>query len=257
MNYELYRVKSVQKAMQALKLFNNECTEISLSKLSKELGTHKSTAYRIAMTLCEEGFLRWNPTDGTYSLGLKILELSSTLLQSLELRTKARPYMEILNKVSGEFVHLGVRDKSEVVYVDKIEGNRGIRLYSEIGKRASCHCTALGKALLSGLSNQEVIGLFKNKELKPLTPNTIVSIPALLENLEEIRNKGYALDLEEHEPLVYCVAAPIKNYNGTHIASISITTIIKDFNESLLNKYIEATLDASAKVSAEMGYVSN
>ncbi len=254
MSYEVYRIKSVEKALHTLKLFINNRTEITLNELSQELGVHKSTGYRIAVTLCEEGFLRWDSYKGTYSLGLKILELSATLVHSLELRTRARPYLEKLNQDLDEFIHLGVLDGGDVVYIDKIDRNRSIRLYSEIGKRVPCYCTALGKALLAGLSDHEVKNLIKGKSFKRYTSNTIVTLPDLLDHLKEVRKKGYALDLEEHEPLIYCVAAPIRDYTGKYIAALSVTSIIKQFTEEMLDRYIKLTLEVADRISADMGY---
>lgn len=254
MSYDTYRVKSIQKALNTLKLFNSNRLEIGLAELSEELGVHKSTAYRIAVTLCEEGFLRWNPYKGTYRLGLKILELGATLIHSLELITQARPYLEKMRSDLGDTIHLGVLDDGEVVYVDKIDGNRGIRLYSKVGFRVPCHCTALGKALLSGFTNEEVKTILRNKNLKRFTSNTIVSLPELLRNLEEVRKKGYALDLEEHESLVYCVSVPIKDYSGKNIAALSVTAIIKHFTEDILDRYIDVTREVASRISYEMGY---
>ncbi len=254
MNYDSYRIKSIQKALQTLKLFIGNRGEISLSNISEELGVHKSTAYRIAITLTEEGFLRWDPYKGTYSLGLKILELGTSLIYSLELRTQARAHLEKMNLDLEETINLGVLDGGSVVYIDKIEGNRTIKLYSEVGKRAPCHCTALGKALLAGLTDHEVRTIMKNKGLKRFTSNTIVSLPAFLKHLQEVRSKGYALDLEEHEPLVYCVAAPIKDHQGRHIAALSTTSIIKHFTSKMMERNIKVTREVASRISADMGY---
>ncbi len=97
MNYSQYRIKSIEKALYALKMFHKHRSEVTLKELSQELGVHKSTAYRIALTLTEGGFLHWDPVKGTYSLGLRILELGSILEESLELRTQARPHLEKLH----------------------------------------------------------------------------------------------------------------------------------------------------------------
>ncbi len=255
MNYSLYRIKSIERALHTLQLFDGNRTKISLGELSEELGVHKSTAYRIAVTLTEEGFLRWDNRSGTYRLGLKILGLGANLIQNMELRSQARPHLKKLHEDLGETVNLGVLDDGEVVYIDKIEGKRSIKLYSEVGKRAPCHCTALGKALLSGASRKEIKAIVEKKGLKRFTPNTIVTTNDFLEHLEEVKNKGYAVDQEEHEPLVYCVAAPIRDYSGKITAALSTTSIMKDFEENILRRNIEATVTVGRTVSAEMGYL--
>ncbi|HSW36624.1 MAG TPA: IclR family transcriptional regulator, partial [Candidatus Limnocylindrales bacterium] len=210
-----------------LGLFSARQPNLNLSELSEGLGVHKSTAYRLAVTLAEGGLLRWNQQKGTYSLGLKILNLGSLLINSLELRSQARPYLEKLASEINETVHLAVLDRDEVVYIDKLEVSRGIRIFSDIGKRAPCHCTALGKALLADLPTETVRLILKKKGMKCYTPNTITSIIAFLDHLEEVRLNDYALDMEEHEPLIYCIAAPIRDFSRKTIATISVTMIMK------------------------------
>ena len=254
MNYNSYRVKSIEKAMLMLKLFTPKCSELTLGELSEGLAVHKSTAYRIAVTLSEGGFLRRNSQKGTYSLGLKILNLSSTLINSLELRTQARPYLEKLVKEINETVHLGVLDQDEVVYIDKLDASRGIRIFSDIGKRAPCHCTALGKALLADLPPETVRRILEKKGMKCYTPNTIVNVSSFLEHMIKVKQDGYALDLEEHEPLVHCIAVPIRDYTQNTIATLSVTFIIKNFSEGILNNYISIIKEAGIKISSDMGY---
>lgn len=254
MKYDAYRVKSVEKAIQILRLFSAKEPEINLGEISRALKVHKSTAYRTAVTLVEGGLLRWNPQKGTYSLGLKILNLSSTLMNSLELRTQARPYLEKLVSELNETVHLAVLDHDEVVYIDKLEASRGIRLFSDIGKRAPCHCTALGKVLLADHPAESLRLILSRKGMKCYTPNTITSIPTFMDHLEEVRQQGWALDLEEHEPLIYCIAVPVRDYSRTTIASLSMTMIIKDYCEDTLQGFIPVMKEAGARISAEMGY---
>jgi len=238
-----------------LNLFSPKQSELSLGDLSKALKVHKSTAYRIAVTMVEGGLLRWNPRKATYSLGLTILNLSSSLINSLELRTQARPYLEKLVSEVNETVHLAVLDQDEVVYIDKLESSRGIRIFSDIGKRGPCHCTALGKALLIDLPPERVRLILEKRGMKCYTQSTITGIPAFLEHLNEVREKGYALDLGEHEPLIYCVAVSIKDFTQKTVAALSITLIVKHYTESVLSPIIPIMVETGAKISAEMGYL--
>lgn len=256
MSYESYQVKSVEKALRILKLFNSY-EEVSLTMMSEMLGVHKSTAYRLAMTLCNEGFLRWDNQKGVFRLGLKVLELSASLIHGIELRNIARPYLEKLQQELGEFIHLGILDDGNVVYIDKIEGKKSIRLYSEIGKRVPCHCTALGKVLLADLSDHEVKNMLKGKSFKRYTSNTIKNLHDYLDHLEEVREKGYAKDIEEHEPMVHCVAAPVRDYTGKCIAALSVTSIVKRFNQKMIDHYCKCIMEVAQNISEEMGYYDN
>ena len=238
-----------------LRLFSAKSPELTLNEMSIALGIHKSSAHRIAVTLSEGGFLKWNSSKGNYSLGLRILELSGILTNNLEIRAQARPNLEQLHKKTNEMVHLAVLDEGNVVYIDKLESKEGIRLYSEIGKRAPCHCTGLGKALLSGLSNEEVRAILNNKGMKLFTSNTIVDIESFLKHLDIIRERGYALDIEEHEPMVHCVAVPIKDYTCKCIAAASVTVITRNiYVDEMLEKYKNLMLSTGEAISSELGY---
>lgn len=256
MKHRSYRIKSVEKAIRLLMLFTVKSPSLTLNQLSEGLGVHRSTAYRIAMTLVEEGFLRWSAERGTYSLGLKILELSSVLINSLELRFHARPHLERLRHDTGETVHLAVLEQGEVVYIDKLDAARGIQLYSGVGKKTPCHCTALGKVLLAGLPESKVRSILEDKGMKSFTPNTLVSVRSFLAHLERVRRDDFALDLEEHEQLIYCVAVPIRDHSRKTIAALSITLIFKEFSEEMMDRYITAAREAGARISTEMGYIT-
>lgn len=258
MHYDLYKIKSIEKAINMLKLFNSKSPELTLNELGKALNIHKSSAHRIAVTLANGGLLKWDPYKGTYSLGLMLLELSGVLSNNLEIRSQARPNLEKLHQDTGELVHLVVLDDGEIVYIDKVESKKGIRLYSEIGKRALCHCTALGKAILSGLPNESVRAILKEKGMKRFTQNTIVEIPELIKQLEEVRKNGYALDMEEHEPMIYCLAVPIKDYSGKCIAAVSITCIARNSAEvNLVDNYKDIMLKTGKQISCELGYIED
>lgn len=254
MKYDTYRVQAVERALEILKMFSLEHPQVSLREISEALGVHKSTAHRIATTLEESGFLRRDSRGVAYTLGLKILELGTTVLHGLELRRQARPHLEWLNLETGETVHLGVLDSGEVVYIDKIEGGRGIRLFSEVGKRAPVHCTGLGKVLLSGLPNPIIRKIITDKGMKRYTADTVISLPELQKNLDEVRQKGYAVDHGEHERLVHCVAAPIRDYSRKIVAAVSVTTIAPKLEEAIQQKHIALTTEAAARISSDMGY---
>jgi len=254
MKYDTYRVQAVERALQILKMFSIERPEVNLREISEALGVHKSTAHRIAMTLEEAGFLRRDSRGVAYTLGLKVLELGTMVLHGLELRRQARPHLEWMNLETGETVHLGVLDSGEVVYIDKIEGGRGIRLFSDVGKRAPVHCTGLGKVLLSNLPNAAVRKIIAEKGMKRFTADTVVSLAELLRNLDEVRQKGYSVDQGEHERLVHCVAAPIRDYTGKVVAAVSVTTIASKLEEAVLKKHIALATEAGARISSDMGY---
>lgn len=252
--YEYYRVRVVERALDVLGAFSQHPGGLTLAEMARSVGIHKSTVHRLALTLEKAGFLRRCPASGTYTLGLKLLELGAVALNGVELRREARPYLERLHRDTGCTIHLGILDSGEVVYIDKFEGNNSIRLYSQVGRRAPAHCTGLGKALLAFQPASAVRQLAAQRGLKRYTSETITSVPELLTELERVKTRGFAVDMAEHEPLVHCVAAPIRDHFGTVIAAVSRTMIIPSLSEADARHHAEPVVAAATAISTNMGW---
>jgi IclR family KDG regulon transcriptional repressor len=252
---DYFRIHSVKKALQILKLFTREQPYLRLTAIAEQTGIHKSTVHRLVRTLEEHGFLRWDPETGTYCLGLVLIELSDVVLSNLDIRKQARPHMEHLRVTTGQTVHLGVLQDGEVLYVDKVEGTGSIRLYSQVGRKVPSHCTALGKALLAFLPESSVAHIVGNgRSMQRYTQNTITQLPRLLEELKQVRILGYAADREEHEPLVHCVAAPIRDHSGSVIAAISMTMIGASIPKNVFEENAYLVKTAASNISSAVGY---
>lgn len=139
----------MERTVAIFKTFCPANSGLGISDLAKRVGLHKSTAHRILVALEREGFVVHDPTTGRYRLGLSLLELGSAVLDSLGSKQVARPFLEEIHRACGETVHLAILDEGEVVYIDKIESTRRVRMYSQIRKRPPTHCTGLGKVLLA------------------------------------------------------------------------------------------------------------
>ncbi len=252
--YEYYRVRVVERALEVLGVFCRHPGGLTLAEMARSVGIHKSTVHRLALTLEKAGFLRRCPASGRYALGLKLLELGAVALNGVELRREARPYLERLHRDTGCTIHLGILDGGEVVYIDKFEGNNSIRLYSQVGRRAPAHCTGLGKALLAFQPVSAVRHLAAQRGLKRHTSETITTVQELLAELERVRARGFAVDMAEHEPLVHCVAAPIRDHAGSVIAAVSRTMIIPSLSEAEARNHAEPVVAAAAAISANMGW---
>ncbi len=252
--YEYYRVRAVERALDLLGIFARGQPELTLAQMAERMNLHKSTVHRLALTLEKAGFLRRNVNTGSYALGLKLLELGAAVLNGLELRSQARPHLERLRRDTGHTVHLGILDAGEVVYIDKIEGNTPVRIYSQVGRRAPAHCTGLGKALLAFQPSSVVREVAATRGLRRYTPETIVSVPQLLSELERIRERGYAVDMAEHEPLVHCVAAAIRDHTSRVIAAVSLTVIVPSLSVVEVERYASAVASAAQAISRDMGW---
>lgn len=247
-------VQSVERALNILEAFSHETPELGLVEIGKKVGLSKGTTYRLVYTLQSRGFIVQDPITGKYRLGPKAFEVGSVALSQMELRRIARPFLEELRNITGETVHLVIQDKGEVLYLDKIDSPRAIRIRSFIGQRLPMHSTGVGKALLAELPDSEVMYICKMKGMPRQTPKTITTPEQLYKDLALTRARGYALDDEENEEGLRCIAVPIRDYTGKAIASISIsgpTTRIKD---DLIPELARQVRETANKISYQMGY---
>lgn len=249
-------VQSTERIFDILEVLSNEKEGLRLTEIAKRVGLHKSTVYRFLASMEKRGYIEKLQEKGLYRLGLKLIEISGAYLNNLELKTEAQPYLQRLTSLSTQAVYLAIRDEGEIVYIEKVETFQSIRKYSIIGKRAPSYCTALGKALLTGLCKHHLEALFKDKELKAYTGKTIMDLNHLMQEIELTRLRGWAEDNEEYEEGVRCIAAPIQDYSNRVIPSVSTsgpTTIIAKHDAERIAGYV---MDAAEGISKRMGSCS-
>jgi len=238
--------------LEELALHRDGCGITMLSNLT---GLHKSTVHRILNTLMSRGYISKNNENGKYSLGVRILYLSSAILDRMDVRTVARPFLERLCRDTDEVVHLSTLDGTEAVYIDKVESpNKSVRMYSQIGKRVPLHCTGVGKILLAWLPEKEVEYILSIKGMDAYTKNTITNMEDMKKHLAEIRKNGYAVDELEHEEEIRCVAAPIFDISGKVIASVSVSGTIMHITPDRMPKLTEEVLKTAKDISYQLGY---
>ena len=249
-------VQSTARIFDILEVLSSAKEGCRLTEIAKRVGFHKSTVYRFLASMERRGYVEKNQERGVYRLGLKFVELSGVYLNNLELTTEAQPLMLKLANASTQAVYLAVRDQGDIVYIDKAETVQSIRKYSIIGRRAPLHCTALGKALLTGLCEHHLEGLFKNKELKPYTRRTITDVSHLILEIGEARRRGWTEDDEEYEEGVRCIAAPISDYRNRVIASVSTSGPAAIITKADVERIAAYVLDTANAISRRMGHCS-
>jgi len=251
-----YPIKVLDKTFSILDILLQHGSTMHMTEIAEKLGFYPSTIHRILDTLRHWGYVEQDPKSQKYRLGLKLLELGMAKLHQMDLAREATPYLKELVKQCNETVHLGVLEGGEVLYLAKEESSQTIRMISYVGKRAPLHCTALGKVLLAYLSAEERKKILEEKVLPRLTENTITDKMELEQELDKVREQGFALDREENEKDVRCVAAPIRNHQGEAIAAISISSPIFRLDKNVQNSLKEALIETSKKISMRLGYNS-
>ena len=249
-----YPIKVLDKTFSILDILFQHGSTMHMTEIAEKLGLYPSTIHRILDTLRHWGYVEQDPKSQKYRLGLKLLELGMAKLHQMDLAREATPYLKELVKQCNETVHLGVLEGGEVLYLAKEESSQTIRMISYVGKRAPLHCTALGKVLLAHLSTEERKKTLGGKVLPSLTENTITDKEQLEKELSKVREQGFALDREENEKDVRCIAAPIRNYQGEVIAALSISSPIFRIDRNAQNNLKEALIETSENISKRLGY---
>jgi len=247
------RLSSVANAIRLLKVFSDDEYEIGISSLAKRLGLAKSTVHRLASTLIAEKLLEQNTQDGKYRLGLLLFELGSLVRRKMDVSAEARPLLKALMEQTGETVHLAVLDDQAVLYVNRIESRRAIRMGFGLGTRAPLHCTALGKVLLAFQPREFIEEVIANG-LTRRTPETLTRPQALRQELAAIRARGYAIEDEEIEIGLRSIAAVVRGDSGNAIAAIDIAGPAHRLTKKVLLSYARDLMGATEAVSMRLGY---
>lgn len=213
----------MEKALTLLGSFSQTVSQWTLSDLAREHKFPKSTAHNLLKTLQAFDLVRQDPEDRVYRLGPRSLEMGFVYARSTEILGQARPHLRRLAEKSRETVKLGMLSDDEVLIVAAVESTHQLHTRGDIGTRWPLHSTSLGKAILSALPLAEAEALVARKGLAACTGRTTTSWRRLRTELGAIRERGYALDLEENEAGVRCVAAPLVDPLRGTVAAVSVS----------------------------------
>jgi len=244
----------LDRALAALEILANRDGECSLVDLCTEMKLHKSTVHRLAMVLEQHRLVDKNPDTGRYRLGLRLFEFGSKAIASLDLRGRARPYLDRLQRQFGETVFFCILDDGQVFYMEKVESQQSVRTACTVGSRAPAYCTAVGKAMLAELAEPEVGEVIRRWGLKAVTANTITKATALRAELRAVRSRGYAIDDEEKEVGLRCVSAAVRGHSGKLFAAMSVSGPAFRMTKERIPEVGQAVMRAANELSAELGY---
>lgn len=241
-------LNTVEKVGRVLDLFTRDEPDWGVSEVAAALGVPRSSAHAILSSLVDIGILQWR-TGGRYRVGWRVLELAEVQRRTLDLRAAARPVLEKVVEDLGETVHLGVRERYHLLYVDKFLGTRNITVQGgQVGARAVPYCTSLGKMIMAAADPTELPEYLSFTTLRRFTPATITDPEALREELEQIRRQGYAYDLGEAVEDVFCVAAPVRDDLGQVVAAVSISSPKNRFDR-YRTEYTRRIVEAGQAIS--------
>lgn len=205
--------KIIQSVQRAAQIFEHIVAQnsVGITELSQYMGLSKSTIFSIVKTLVQLGYLYKNEQTNKYSATFRIQTLAKAIENNDTIVSFVRPILQKHLKKYRETVHFGSSAIDTVVYLDKIESDKSIRIHSSIGGEMPLHTTGIGKAILAWRSEQEIQDYFSRTKLQPLTPNTITDFNKLLEEIERIKQNGYSIDNEENMEGLYCIGVPVFN----------------------------------------------
>jgi IclR family KDG regulon transcriptional repressor len=212
----------VDRVVDILETFPRLGPELGVSDVSRALGLKKATTHRLLASLLRRGIVAQNATTRRYRLGMKLWELGQLATSQVDWGERVKPFLQELTDVSGETTHLAVLNDGQVLYVEKVESSRSLRMPSQVGRRLPVHCTGVGKALVAFLPEEVLAGLLSRRGMPAFTSNTITDLERLREELALVRRRGYSVDDQEIEEGLVCVAAPVRDHTGHVVAATSI-----------------------------------
>ncbi len=249
-------INSIDRALNILLLLYDEQKELGITEIGRRLELYKSTVHRTLTALENKGFIQQNPENGKYWLGMKIYALGMVVGEKMSLKNLLKPYATELSQKFNEAVNVSILDKNsndypKTILILKEEGSTRLQVSPSIGSSSESHCSAVGKCLLA-FSPKEVLQNLEDKEFPIYTKNTLGNWESLSQQLEDIRINGYAIDNEELEIGLTCIAAPIFDQDNKAIAAISLSGPTSRINSKDINTIIKEVKMTAYKISSLM-----
>ncbi|GAU05687.1 DNA-binding transcriptional regulator KdgR [Burkholderia stabilis] len=228
--------------------------EIGISELSQQLGMSKTTVHRFLQTLKTLGYVAQEGETDRYRLTIRLFELGSKALESVDLVREADLEMRRIGQLTREAVHLGAFDEDAIIYIHKIDAEYGLRMQSRIGRRNPLYSTAIGKVLLAWMSPDEARAVLAGIEFRKSTAKTLSSADAVMSILPHVRQQGYGEDNEEQEDGLMCLAVPVFDRFGRVIAGLSISFPTMRCGADTKAHYIALLMESGRAISERLGY---
>jgi IclR family transcriptional regulator, KDG regulon repressor len=241
-------IQSLARGLKILEILGQAQDGVSITELAERLGVDKGSASRLVATLAGYGYAEKDDETRRYHLGPQVVALSRSLLTRLPLREAAKPFLRELMERTGECSHLAVPAQGKVLYIDQVESPATLRVNAEVGTMNPLHSTALGKVLLA------FGGLEPPSVLESFTPHTLTDLAKLRKNLEQVRTQGYAVDDEEFDPGVRCIAVPVLDFRSKVVGSIGISGPATRVTRERLPQLASIVLEVGKSLSEKLSF---
>ncbi|MBA2532402.1 MAG: IclR family transcriptional regulator [Nocardioidaceae bacterium] len=245
-------VQSVDRAITVLEILADSGAA-GVTEIAGKLGVHKSTAFRLVAALEGRGLVEQNDERGKYRLGMGILHLAGATTASLDLVQESRPPCRALAAETNETVNLAILSDGSALYLDQVSGSSALQSHNWVGQRIPLHATSNGKVLLSGLSDSD-IGRVVARPLRAYTASTITTMKGLMAAVATVRARGHALAVDEFELGLTAVAAPVHNFHGDVIASVSVSGPTFRLDSDRMSAIVVDTKRTAAAISQRLGW---
>ena len=250
-----YKVQALDRAFAVLDLLGESETPLGLAQVASSLQLHKSTAHRFLMVLSVTAW--WSArANGKFRLGLRLFDFGNRAIEQYDLRDRAQPHLRRLVAETEETAHLCILEAARVIYIDKIEPARSVRMITRIGSSNPVHCTSVGKAILAFLPEERINEIMRRTRFERFTQRTIVTAEALRMEMEKTRRRGYAVDDEELEEGLRCIAVPLLDAQRQPVAAVSVSGPSFRVTAQKLPSIANHLLQCVRGISMDMGFTS-
>ncbi|MFJ2768832.1 IclR family transcriptional regulator [Streptomyces sp. NPDC087300] len=248
-------VPAVTRSLDILELFLEGEGTLSAPEVTRRLQLPRTTVHELLTTLAARSYLVQVPGQpGRYRLGVRTYQLGSRYAEQLDLAAEGKEVAREVAETCDETVHVAVLEDTDVIYIAKVDSTHAVRMVSAAGRRLPAHCTSVGKMLLASLPQDELEARLHGRELTAMTPASITDPAALLAALAGIRERGVAVEHQESNPDVSCVAAPVRDRSGRVVAALSISVPMIRWSGTREGELADLAAKGAADLSLRLGH---
>ena len=248
-------VQSIDRVLDLIEALSEAPCGLTLSDLAAQTGLHMSTAHRLLAALSARGYACKDASTGRYRLTLRLFEIGSRVSGTMDLPGAAKPLLDALTEQVQETTNFVEPDGCDIVYRYKAEPyKRMVRITSCVGQRNPMFCTAVGKSILAALPEEQVRAVWGKTDIRAYTPTTITDYGVFLQTLAQIRAQGYAMDDQEHDAGVRCMAMAVLDWSGRPVAAVSIAAPYYRMTPENTARFLPHLRETAAALSRMMGW---